>query len=336
MAKRLTTEDALAALPRLREIASDDELAAQLRPLLRHRSNYVIAKAAALAEARGLAELAPELAESYFYFMTDPVKRDPGCSAKLAIVNALSRFHEPVHDLFLAGIRHRQPEPSFGPPIDTAATLRALCGRALIAFGHPDAFRWHAVLLADPEPMTRTMAVETLAGVPDERAELLLRSKIARESDRARDPERGVEFDAFDALMKIAPENSFNFVTRYLDDADADRVRAAALAIGASHHEDVFATLVKYWRRGGGDVQPLLALPISIVRSEESFRFLLDQLSSAGEPVAAAIIEALALFREDPERKALVLSTVETRKSRALRQAFTRHFEHVEKNSEPA
>ena len=141
-----------------------------------------------------------------------------------------------------------QKEPAWGKPIDTAATLRGICGRALIAMGHHDAFRWHAVLLADPEPMTRALAVETLGGVPDERAELLLRCKIAREPDPdppmerpagGREPETNVEMDAFDGLMRIAPGESFDFVATYLRDEDRDRVSGAALALGQTHRPEI-------------------------------------------------------------------------------------------------
>ncbi len=327
MAKRLTTEDAIARVAELRRAGRAEGSAADLRSLLRHRSNYVIAKAAALAEEFALSELASELAEAFGYFLTDPVKRDPGCSAKLAIVNALSRMHEPAAEVFLAGVRHVQMEPAWGKPVDTAATLRALCGRALIAFGHPDAFRWQAVLLADPEPMTRGLTVETLAGVPDERAELLLRAKIAREVDDAREPERNIEMDAFDALMKIAPEESFDFVVRYLEDEDPDRVRAAALAIGGSHHAEAYATLMHHWQQPDDDLRALFALPIALIRTEESFRLLADELGAASEPLAEAIIEALGIFREDTGRSAEVRSAVERRGAKRLLRAFTRHFE---------
>jgi hypothetical protein len=335
MPKRLTTEDALARLAQLRAGEASD-LAAELRPLLKHRSNFVIAKAAALAEERDLAELATDLAAAFPYFMQDCVKRDPGCSAKLAIVNALSRFHDRATDVFIAGVQHVQLEPAWGGPVDTAATMRGLCGRALMAFGHPDAFRWHAVLLADPEPMTRGLAVETLAGVQDERAELLLRAKIAREPDdrepfqrdkHAREPERGIEMDAFDALMKVAPDESFEFVAGYLRDADPDRIRAAALALGASHHPNALPTLTGRWRASDDDTRALLALPIALVRSDESWAFLLDELEADAEPVAESIVEALAIFREDADRATAVRRAVDHRGGRRLQQTYKRHFE---------
>ena len=50
MPKRLTTEAALARIAALR--AAGTCTAEELRPLLRHRSNFVISKAAALARVK--------------------------------------------------------------------------------------------------------------------------------------------------------------------------------------------------------------------------------------------------------------------------------------------
>ena len=112
-----------------------------------------------------------------------------------------------------------------------ACLVRGICGRGLMAMGHYGAFRLHALLLADPEPATRAMAVETLATVPDERAELLLRCKIGAGPDprpldireyNVRDPEVGIELDAYEALMKVAPAESFDLLAGYLRDGTKD------------------------------------------------------------------------------------------------------------------
>ncbi len=337
MVGRLSTEDALAAIAALAETEPDANIETELRALLTHRSNFVIGKAVHLAQERSIASAGPELIKSFGYFMDDCIKRDPGCSAKLAIVNYLSTFAEPAWDVYLAGVRHVQKEPAWGGPIDTATTLRAMCGRALIAMGHHDAFRWGALLLADPEPMTRALAVETLAGAPDERSELLLRAKIGprpdprpaevREYD-GRDPERGIEMSAFDALMKIAPDESFDFVAVFLNDGDPDRLRGAALALGESRKPEAFAALRERWQRlGEHGVREALALPIALLRTDEAFAFLMEELRNAPIEVASALIEGLALFRETPGRTALVKEAVDGRKSRPLAQTFRKAFE---------
>lgn len=338
---RLTTEAAIAAVAKLAAADLETNIEDELRSLLKHRSNFVIGKAVRLAEERRIGSATPELIDSFAYFMSDCVKRDPGCSGKLAIVNCLMAFNEPAWDVYLSGVKHIQKEPAFGKPIDTAATLRGLCGRALIAMGHHDGFRWHAALLADPEPMTRALAVETLGGVPDERAELLLRCKIAREPDPdppprefrridGREFEAGIEMDAFDSLMRIAPEESFEFVTGYLHSDDENQVRSAALALGQTHDERAFAALRARWVSALRDADPeicsSLALGLALLRSDESFEFLLDALKSVSPPVASVLIEGLALYREAPTRAAAVQHVVDQRRNRKLAQVFRKHF----------
>lgn len=336
MAARLTTEAALAAVAKLADTDPSENIGAALRPLLAHKSNFVIGKAVALAQERSLTNLGPDLIKAFPYFMEDCLKRDPGCSAKLAIVNCLLRFEEPAWEVFLAGVRHVQKEPAFGEPIDTAATLRALCGRALIAMGHHDAFRWHALLIADPEPMTRMMAVETLAGVPDERAELLLRTKIVREPhpdplhrpSGAREPETTVEMAAFEGLMKCAPDASFDLVAGFLRDSDLERVRGAALALGESRRPDALDMLCEKWRWGADwEHREVLALAIALVRSDAAFDFLREALETVPEEYAPALIEALAVYRDTPARAQAVLAVVETRNSRRLTKIFRKAFD---------
>lgn len=329
MAARLTTEAALAAVAKLADVEPSKNIETALRPLLAHTSNFVIGKAVALAEARDLKGVAPDLIKAFPYFMEDCAKRDPGCSAKLAMVNCLLKFEEPAWEVFLAGVRHVQKEPAFGGPVDTAATLRAICGRALIAMGHHDAFRWHTLLIADPEPMTRMMAVETLAGVPDERAELLLRTKIAREPHHgARDPEVTVEMAAFEGLMKSAPDASLNLVAGFLHHDDLELVHGAALALGESRRPEAFAVLCERWNwHGDWDLREALALAIALVRSEEAFAFLLEALENVPGPYAPALLEALAVYRDTPARAAQVKEIIEARNSRRLAQAYRKAFE---------
>ncbi len=336
MAARQTTEAALAAVAKLAETDPSENIEAALRPLLTHKSNFVIGKAVALAEARNFTGLAPELVKAFPYFMEECLKRDPGCSAKLAIVNCLLKFEEPAWDVFLAGVRHVQKESAFGGPIDTAATLRAICGLALIAMGHHDAFRWHALLIADPEPMTRMVAVETLAGVPDERAELLLRTKIAREPhpdllhrpSGSREPEIAIEMAAFEGLMKCAPEASFNLVAGFLRDQDLERVRGAALALGESRRSDAFDLLCERWRWGADwELREALALAIALVRSGAAFDILLEAMRTVPEEHAAGVIEALALYRDTPVRAQAVKAVVDARTSRRLAQMYRKAFE---------
>lgn len=321
MAKRLSTEDAIARVAQLRESDADAAIEGELRLLLRHRSNYVVAKAAQLAADRGLSIFAEELTTAFHFFMHDPINRDPGCSAKMEIVNALRAFGEPVWDAYLAGAAHVQKEASWGPPIDTAPTLRGMCARALLGLGHADGFRVHAVLLRDNEPAVRAIAVESLAGVPDERSELLLRAHIGYE------PLHHIEMDAFEGLMRIAPDASFGFVAKFLHDDELQRVHGAALALGASHHADAFAALKTRWSDSDDETRAMLALPLALLRSDEAFDYLIGEIGDRSERLGEAIVEALALFREDAGRAHTVKRAVADRGGSRLRKRYARHFD---------
>src|ERR1051326_660633 len=60
----------------------------QLRKALKDRSNYVVAKAAAITADRRFQSLEADLVAAFGRFMSDPVKSDPQCWAKNAIAKA--------------------------------------------------------------------------------------------------------------------------------------------------------------------------------------------------------------------------------------------------------
>ena len=128
----IRTED---ALDRLRELAASPDAAA-LRPFIAHRSCHVAARAAKIAESAELSSLTPDLAKSFGRFFTDPVKTDPGCTAKNAIAAALISLNSLDSSVYLRGIRHVQMEGTFGPPEDRAATLRGLSAIGLAQINH--------------------------------------------------------------------------------------------------------------------------------------------------------------------------------------------------------
>lgn len=154
--------DALgAALP-------DAEARAEVRRYLGNRSNVVVARAAKLlvdathTDAPDPAAEA-ELTEAFHRFLANPVKTDPGCMAKLAVVEALRALDRPDPGVFRVGLRHVQLEPTWGGRSDTAAPLRAACALGLVEAGADGVLDELAVLLADPEPDARVGAARALA-----------------------------------------------------------------------------------------------------------------------------------------------------------------------------
>src|SRR5579885_3179243 len=112
--------------------APEEAAVAQLRKALKDRSNYAVSKAAAIAGERQLHSLTADLVTAFERFMTHGAQSDPQCWAKNAIAKALKDLEHNDADVFLRGTRHFQPEAVWGPPEDTAITLRGTCALALV------------------------------------------------------------------------------------------------------------------------------------------------------------------------------------------------------------
>jgi hypothetical protein len=148
----LATLEALALELRAAHAANADQVE-HLRKTLAHRNNFLVSKAARLAGDLELAQLLPDILTAFDRFFIDPVKTDPKCWAKEALAKALVKFGHRSKGEYLRGMRHHQMEPSFGPPIDTAAALRGTCAHALVDCpGISDADLLTALL----EPLTDT------------------------------------------------------------------------------------------------------------------------------------------------------------------------------------
>src|SRR5437588_4293359 len=169
MAVARTIENALDQLGRLREKLPAPAACTELRQYLAHKSNVVVAKGAKMAGDFGLQDMRPQLADAFFRFMEDAAARDRGCAAKTAVARALEILGADEAAVFIAGIRHIQMEGSFGPPVDTAAGLRAASALGLVGMNHPDAILEAVNLLVDREPDARIGAVRALAasGTPE-------------------------------------------------------------------------------------------------------------------------------------------------------------------------
>ena len=134
----------------IREAPEQYDLKRDLAPLLQHKSNHVVAAAAATAERLEAIALADDLTVALLDLMADPAKRDPGCKALIAIVRALVATGSVGGAGYFLGLKHVQMEGSFGPPVDAAAELRGLSAQGLARMGHPAALEECVTLLVDP------------------------------------------------------------------------------------------------------------------------------------------------------------------------------------------
>jgi HEAT repeat protein len=307
-------------LGRVRAIADAPEshdLKVELASLLKHKSNHVIAAAANVARCNQVNELVADLQSAFAELMKNPAKLDPACKALISITKALIEMDAGAAAIYFSGLKHVQKEASFGPSVDAAAPLRGLCARGLARLNHPQALDEIVDLLADPEIPARVGAVQALAETAKREAELLLRLTLLR-GEKAE-----VMNECLTALLSLAPRHSVEFVGRFLGN-DSDELReAAALALGESRQTAALPVLQQAYA-----IQPrqgfrrTLLLSIALLRCDEGVEFLLARLAKESEPLAAAALDALALYAGDEAVRKQVTAILDERKSADLQARF--------------
>jgi HEAT repeat protein len=296
--------------------------AANMRPFLRHKSNLVVAKAAARA-MQSEPRCVQELVDAFRRLMEEPVKRDPGCSAKIAIAKALVQAEEPAAETYFAGVRHIQMEAVYGGQEDMARDLRGTCAIGLVRMGHPEALFEAVRLLSDPAPEARTGAIRALSESGKPEAELVLRFK-AMQGDRKSE----VTGECFSGLLRLGPrERSIPYVSDFLNLRDSEVAEAAAIALGESRMREAWPILRDAFSRPGlQPVQGAVLLGIAMLRIDEGIDFLLERVADDRERVAATAIEALALYRNDPSIRGRLEKVVALRNSAALEKAMRNYW----------
>jgi hypothetical protein len=322
MSRPPATEDALKAILAIRTAPENYDVRRDLGPFLGHKSNHVIAAAAATAERLEASALAQDLTDAFLALMRDPAKRDPGCKALLAIAKALVTTDQSTAQVYFAGIRHIQMEASFGPPVDAAAELRGVCAQGLARMVHPNALEECVTLLTDRQVAARAGAVRAIADSASREGVLLLRFKALTGDESVE-----VMSECFTALLRMAPALSLDFVAQFLYDGADEVVEAAALALGESHLAAAFPILRKSWEATAEpERKRTLLLAIAMLRLDEAVEFLIERVSEDSARPAADAIAALGLYSRDDAVRERVESTIAKRNSDTLREAFTREF----------
>jgi hypothetical protein len=317
------TEEALDALSRLRENPDSPAIHGEVSHYLAHKSNAVVAKAAKLAAGFELYDARPLLIAAFHRFMKDAATSDRGCSAKTEIVRALEALGIPEATVFLAGLRHVQMEGSFGPPVDTAAALRAACAMSLIHMNHPGAVLEIVPLLVDREIDARIGAVRALSYSGTAEAEALLRFKALQPEASA-----DVMTECFAALLAIAPARSLAFVGAQLDAADPATMEAAAIALGQSRQGAAVEVLKDKWRpAANASARSALLLGLALARDENAVEFLFSLVETATENIAVQALTALAMYKHDARIRGRAESLVGQRNSKVLQRTLASEFQ---------
>lgn len=315
-------EQALDRLSVLKSESGSPAVIAELKTFLKNRSNLVVARAAKIAGQIRATELIPDLVAAFHRFMENPHKLDKGCAATTEILTALYELDHLEPEIYLLGIHHVQMEGAYGPPVDTAAKLRAVSALGLAGTRHPAALDEIVSLLVDTWPEARIGAVRALASNGGEAGALLLKLKIL-----TGESELDVLAECFSGLLASAPERSLSLIAGYMDSEDMAVAEAAVLALGSSRLPQALDLLKARWERtAGGPLRKVLLLAIAMIRSEAAIELLLALLEHANATTAKDVITALAVFRGNESVRTRVEAVISLRNDRNLDESFRREF----------
>lgn len=320
MRKRTSFDIAYDALAHIDCGPINEVAISELKHALNGHNSLLASMAADIAAKNDLNELIPDMIAAFERFMIDGARTDKQCSAKTSIINALNKLEFTGDKVFLTGASCVQMEPVYGGRVDTAVHVRSGCAFALARIEHPDAHYILTELLVDPEHVVRASAAKALGYLAHPESELLLRFKAL-----TGDSEPEVMRECFEGLMAMAPERSLSFVARYARAGDVVS-QYAALAISNSRLPQAYDILRECWDDfPSPTARRMLILPIALVRSNESFNFLLDIVRTADVNTAAEAISALNIYTSE-ESTAQLSKVVISRKIPELIKIFNSEF----------
>ncbi len=321
--KRRTVDDELGELHAL-AATPDADAEPVLRRALRERSSLVAERAASIARERNMTSLEADLGHAFERFLQDGVKRDPGCRAKLAALEALDFLEAYANERFLTATRYVQLEPQWGAPADTAVGLRSRAVLALARRGHEDLPLVAGELLADPEWPVREAAAVAL-GIFGGRANagpLLLAL-----ATKSKDEEPQVTTACMQNLLLLAPDWALPKLREALFGNDEGSFECALLALAQSGRDDALALLLEYLEaepnvnRRGPAIRAL-----GLHRTERALAALLDLVANGSLASAKSALQGLAARRFDVGVFARTEEAVRTNGAKPISAAFAEAF----------
>ena len=283
-----------------------------LKKALADRSGLVVAEAARTTADLRLASLIADLLTAFDKLFLDPVKSDPKCWGKTAIVKALAQLDYSESAPFLRGARHVQMEPVYGGHEDSAINLRANSFLALVQctdIRRVEILQHLVDAMSDRADPVRVEAVRAIHQLGGDEAVLLLRLKA-----RLGDSEPMIIGHVFDAILGLERDRAVHFVAEYLKSADEEVRGEAALALGGSRLQAGLKVLMDAWQEARiGSFSGVLLRGISSSRLEEAIDFLLELVRSGAPRESAAALEALRIHEDSPEIQARIKHAVQSK-----------------------
>ncbi len=302
----------------------------RLRKALDSHNNYLVSKAAKIAEEHNLGTLFPEVRAAYERFFVDPIANDPQCWAKNALVKALVKLGCRDTQVYLRGLRHHQNEPVWGGQADTAGELRANCVQALLScpeLGSPELLSILLEPLLDEDKSVRMEAARAIGQVGGITAALLLKLRILI---RKEDPEiLGACFSALLGMGHTDKLGSIALVAEFLHDGE-EAAAEAAFSLAETHEPAALTALVER-RRQGADAwfESVLDHAIVLTRLQGGMDFLLNLIEQDGRNPGSAI-EAISRLQNSPKVRARVANAVAKSKNERVQLAFRKFFPELD------
>lgn len=315
-------EDELAALAELAQAPRATALRG-LERALRERAAAVAAAAATMAHELGFTELNPALVVAFERFREDGIKRDPGCRAKEASIEALDRLDANVPEVFIAATRYVQREPHWGEPIDTATGIRARAIHALARWGDRDTPLLAGKLLTDPEWPVRQAAAEALGVYNDRGTSAALLVAMARED------EVSVLTACMQSLLRVVPDFALPELASSLS-RPGERRESALLVLARSGREDALRLLLD--QIDSEIMAPRREEAIRVLglhRSEPALVAILGFVAEGPLATSKAAAAALEARRFDPGVRARALAAARKNGTRAIAALVAQVFEDV-------
>ena len=304
------TEERIGELKRLRS-GSAEAAEPVLKKALHEKSNLIVAEAAKIIGELQRPNLIPDLLGAFSRLFDEPVKADPKCWGKTAIIKALIALDYGESAPFLRAASHVQMEPVYGGQEDSAVHLRAHGILALVQCAdltRGQILRRVVDAVADPSDTVRIEAIRTLEQMNGEESAVLLRLKAY-----AGDKRSAVVGQVFDSLLALEKERACEFVGGFLKSADAETRDEAALALGASRLPAAVERLVGVWKETRSqEFSTVILRALSSSRDDAALSFLLGLVRDGLGRDATAALEALDLHKDSPE--------IRTRTEEAKRQ----------------
>jgi hypothetical protein len=324
-------KEALNAVQRLRSEGVSDEASATLGSVIKKREGVVVAKAAELASAWNVTELAQDLHDAFYRLSEDGLDNDPQCWGKVAIVKALYELAWQDVKVFVDGCKTVQLEPVYGGKQDSATSVRTAAIQALVQLPLADTstvMTLLADLLADDSAKVRAEAARACVYCQPVLVAPLLRLKI-----RLGDAEPRVLGVCFDTLLVISSDREtvklvLEYATpkplakRFTPSHDVLQAEALASLASSSLSEAINDVTTLYETLTDTQLRRVLLTALGASPTPEAFTFLCQILKDAPVTEAKWGLEALKSKLHDEENRNLIETCLAKRKDDELLRAY--------------